>query len=217
MDSLEVQDLYAALLHEMKNSLVLMSMNLERIPHMGNPGHDRPLDDVRLQCQRVAERLMQALLIYRCNLNEMALNALDAYSTQDLVQELAVQARSLRPELLVQTHISAEVPAIWFFDRNMLEIALINGLHNSMSYAKAGISIAVKVEDRMLCISIKDDSAGYPTHILDSEFGVSSSTTGTGLGLRFARLIARSHCHEGRSGCLRLRNEEGAVFELCIP
>jgi len=217
MEKFVEQDLYAALLHEMKNSLVLMSMNLDQVPHTGSPDHDHRLDEVRLQCQRVAERLLQALMIYRSDREEMILNGLDAYSVQDLVHELAVQARSLRPDLSVATDICEEVPALWFFDRNMLEIALINGLHNAMTYASAQICIALRLRDGMLCLAIKDDSSGYPDHILASETGMARSTTGTGLGLRFARIIAHSHEHDGRRGCLQLRNEGGAVFELCVP
>jgi signal transduction histidine kinase len=41
--------------------------------------------------------------------------------------------------------------------------------------------------------------------------------TGTGLGLQFARLIAQSHDNQGRTGELRLHNDQGAVFTLLLP
>ena len=162
MSDLEEQDLYAALLHEMKNNLVLMAITLDRVPHLDDEGHDQPLDEARLLCQRTSERLMQALMLYKSDKAGMLLNAVDAYSTEDFISEMALQAHSLRSKLRVETEIAANVPAIWFFDRNMLEIALINGLHNSMTYAREQIRISARVEDGMLCLAIEDDSDGYP-------------------------------------------------------
>ncbi len=218
MSVMEQQDLYAALLHEMKNHLVLMAITLDRVPHVGDAAHDQPLDEVRLLCQRASERLMQALLIYKNDQGGTLLNAVDAYSTEDFVAELAVQARSLRSQLQVDTEIAAGVPAIWFFDRNMLEMALMNALHNSVAYARQRIRIAARVEEGMLCIAIEDDSEGYPAHILQAVAEDKPlSSSGTGLGLRFASLIAKSHVNNGRSGMLRLTNRDGAVFELRVP
>ncbi|HNA29873.1 MAG TPA: ATP-binding protein [Thiobacillaceae bacterium] len=218
MSDLEQQDLYAALLHEMKNNLVLMSITLDRVPHCGSEDHDKPLDEVRLLCQRASERLMQALFIYKNQLGGPLLNAIDAYSVEDFVAEMALQADSLRSQLRIETEIGAEVPPIWFFDRNMLSMALINALHNSVAYARERIRIRVRVEDGMLCVAIKDDSDGYPPHILKTvEEDKPLTSNGTGLGLRFASIIAKAHTNNGRRGRLCLRNEGGAVFEIQVP
>lgn len=218
MSGMEEQDLYAALLHEMKNNLVLMAITLDRVPHIGDEVHDQPLDEVRLLCQRTSERLMQALMIYKSGQGGMLLNAVDAYSTEDFIAEMALQAHSLRSKLRIETEIAANVPAIWFFDRNMLEIALINALHNSISYARERIRITAKVDDGMLCLAIEDDSEGYPPHILQAVAEDKPlSSSGTGLGLRFASLIAKAHKNNGRTGCLHLSNHNGAVFEIRVP
>ena len=218
MINLEKQDLYAALLHEMKNHLVLMSITLERVPHCGSADHDQPLDEVRLLCQKASERLMQALFIYKNDQGGPMLNAVDAYSTEDFVEEMAVQARSLRTHLRVEAEVAPDVPPIWFFDRNMLEMALLNALHNSIAYARESMRISARVEDGMLCIAIKDDSEGYPPHILEAQaLDKPLLSNGTGLGLRFASLIAKAHVNHGRQGRLVLRNDNGAVFEIQVP
>lgn len=218
MSDLEQEDLYAALLHEMKNHLVLMSITLDRVHHVGDAEHDQPLDEVRLLCQRASERLMQALFIYKNEKGGTLLNAVDAYSTEDFVSEMAIQAKSLRSQLCVETEIAPDVPPIWFFDRNMLEMALINALHNSISYARERIRIVARINDGMFCIAVEDDSDGYPPHILKSvEDDKPLSTSGTGLGLRFANLIAKAHVNHGRRGSLSLRNQNGAVFEIRVP
>lgn len=215
---MEEQDLYAALLHEMKNNLVLMAITMERVPHTHDAAHDQPLDEARLLCQRVSERLMQALMIYKSDQVGMMLNAVDAYSPEDFVAEMAVQARYLQTPHQVETWIDPSVPPLWFFDRNMLEMALLNAIHNSISYARSRIRIAARVEDGMLCLAIEDDADGYPPHILEAvaeDRPLHSS--GTGLGLRFASLIAKAHENNGRRGQLRLRNESGSVFEIRVP
>lgn len=218
MSDLQQPDLYAALLHEMKNNLVLMAITLDRVPHIGNDTHDQPLEEVRLLCQRTSERLMQALLIYKNDHSGTLLNAVDAYSTEDFIAEMALQAQSLRSQLQVETHIADDVPAIWFFDRNMLGMALLNALHNSVAYARKRIKIRASVDDGMLCIAIEDDSDGYPEHILAAVAeNKPLNSNGTGLGLRFSNLIAKAHINNGRSGRLNLRNQDGAVFEIWVP
>jgi len=218
MSDLQQPDLYAALLHEMKNNLVLMAITLDRVPHIGNDTHDQPLEEVRLLCQRTSERLMQALLIYKNDHSGTLLNAVDAYSTEDFIAEMALQAQSLRSQLQVETHIADDVPAIWFFDRNMLGMALLNALHNSVAYARKRIKISASVDDGMLCIAIEDDSDGYPEHILAAVAeNKPLNSNGTGLGLRFSNLIAKAHINNGRSGRLNLRNQDGAVFEIWVP
>ena len=218
MTALDTQDLYAALLHEMKNNLVLTTITMDRIPHVGNPDHDMPLDEARRLCQRVSERLMQALMIYKCDIGGMVLNAVDAYSTEDFVAEMAMRVRYMQNTLEVDTHIDPDVPAIWFFDRNMIELALMNAIHNSVTYARERIRIRARVVEGMLIIAVQDDSDGYPSHILEAVAANEPlASNGTGLGLRFANLIAKAHEKDGRRGRLALFNDGGAVFEMHLP
>lgn len=215
---MEARDLYAALLHEMKNNLVLLTLTLDNIPHDGTKEHDGPLDEARLLGQRVSERLMQALFLYKSEQGGITLNAVDAYSPHDLLDELAVQMRSLNRNLMVDVVVDDDVPPFWFFDRNMLEMALVNALHNSLSYARKQVELRARLREGMLAIGVRDDSDGYPAHILEAVAEDRPlQSNGTGLGLRFARLIAQAHHNEGRIGELRLYNENGAVFEISVP
>lgn len=211
-------DFYAALIHELKNSLGLLSMGIERIPLQGEAVHDAAVDEARLQCQRVIDRLHQALLIYKAA-NGAIHPVIDACSPHDLVGEITEQTRALaRGRLQVEAALSADVPALWFFDRDLVEMALINAVHNALTYARSTIRIEAGMVDGCLGLTVGDDSSGYPEHILVS---VATDTpyraTGTGLGLQFARLIAQSHDNRGRAGELRLCNSGGAVFQLLLP
>ena len=214
---LHSRDMYAAMMHELKNNLGLLTMTLDAIPLRGEADHDRRLDNARLLCQRSIERLQQALLIYKAENRELH-PVVDAYAPVDIVQELHDSARSLaRGRLVVQTRIDESVPQLAFFDRSLVLMALTNAVHNSLTHARARVNIEVAWEEGFLVFSVRDDSAGYPAHILAD--GQSGGYTGnaTGLGLKFARLIAEAHENRGRVGELRLFNDNGAVFRLMLP
>jgi signal transduction histidine kinase len=215
---MEVDDLYAALLHEMKNNLALLTMTIGNLPYYGQEALDEKLDAARLLGQVTSDRLTQGLFIYKSVKNGIVLNAVNAYSPEDFIQELAQHIQSLKKKLKVSARVDPDVPEIWFFDRNMLEMALINAAHNSIAYAREQIQIRASVKDGMLAISVDDDSDGYPAHILEAVAdGQPLQSSGTGLGLRFAKLIANAHENQGRCGELHLYNDNGAVFEIRVP
>lgn len=214
----EGTDFYAALIHELKNSLSLLSMTIDTIPAQGDPAFDEPVDSSRLLCQDVVDRLQQALLIYKAANQQIHPN-IDAYSPHDLVDAINARAETLsHGRLRIESEIGPDVPAIWFFDRDLIEMALINAIQNSLNYAHTKVVIEASLIEGCLALIVRDDSEGYPDHVLDS---VATNTayraTGTGLGLQFSRLIAHSHDNQGRSGELRLYNDQGAVFCLLLP
>lgn len=216
--NIESKDLYAALMHELKNNLGLLAMTIDGIPVTGMLVHDRSVDEARLLCQQVVDRLQQALLVYKAQ-NQPIVPMVDAYSPRDLADELRDTAASLaRGRLEVDVQAAENVPAIWFLDRNLVEMALINALHNSLSYAKSRITIYLAMEEGCLDISVLDDSDGYPEHVLQA-FAARQPyrSTGTGLGLQFAQLVAEAHENKGRVGELRLSNQGGALFTLRLP
>jgi K+-sensing histidine kinase KdpD len=215
---MESKDLYAALMHELKNNLGLLGMTIDGIPVTGQQEHDHLVDEARLLCQRVVDRLQQALLVYKAQ-SQAIVPMVDAYSPRDLAEELRDTADSLaRGRLEVEVSIAEGVPEIWFFDRNLVEMALINAIHNSLGYARSRIRIGMAMRDDNLEISVWDDSDGYPEHVLQA-FAERQPyrSTGTGLGLQFAQMVAEAHDNRGRKGELRLGNQEGALFTLRLP
>lgn len=216
---MENADLYAALMHEMKNNLGLLAITIDHVPLTGESPHDHVVDNARLLCQRVVDRLHQSLLLYKAGRQKLT-PAVDAYSPGELVDELRATAKSLaRERLRVDMHVAENTPDIWFFDRALVEMALINAIHNSLEYAQSHICIHVGMEnDDTLVMAVQDDSPGFPEHILRSFTDRQPyRSTGTGLGLQFARLIAEAHENRGKTGNLRLGNDDGAVFSLLLP
>lgn len=211
-------EFYAALIHELKNNLGLLSMTLDAIVATGDAVHDAAVDAARMQCQGVVERLQQALLVYKANQGRLT-PVIDGYSPHDLVEETARRAEGLaHGRIRVVTAVAAEVPPVGFFDRDLVAMALINAIHNSLVYARASIRIEAGMQDGCLAFSVRDDSEGYPAHILASlADGTPYRARGTGLGLQFARLIAEAHENRGSRGALQLANDQGAVFTLVLP
>lgn len=203
-------DLAAALIHELKNELGLLALAIERIPR-----NDPAVDEARLLCQRVAGRLRQALMVYKST-REPVHPAIDAWPPADVADNIAAQARALsNGRLAVETELADGLPDLWFFDRDLVEMALVNAVHNAITHARTRITVGVGLEDGCLVFTVRDDSVGYPDAVLNGH--VVGKPTGTGLGLQFARLIAQSHDNQGRRGELRLANDGGAVFSLLLP
>ena len=211
-------DLFAALLHEMKNNLGLLALTLDEM--RTHPGGDyaEQLQTSRLLCERVIDRLRQSLLLYKKGNDRFVLNV-DACPVRDFVRELAQTADSLAGGRLdIEVALADEAPDLWFFDRNLVEMALVSAIHNSIQYAGAHIGIEAGLSDGMMRFTVRDDSPGYPEHILDCVArDLPFSARGTGLGLTFAKLIALAHENRGRRGALRLANDGGAVFSLLLP
>lgn len=208
----------AALIHELKNHLGLLGMTLERLPPTGDPAHDTPLDDARMLCQSVSDRLRQALWLYRADQGSLVPN-IDAYSPHDLLHALAARAQSLaRDRFSVSVELAEGLPAVAFFDRELIEMALMNAVQNSLAYARANIVIRGSSCDGWLELSVCDDSEGYPDDIIDCvASGSPYRAQGTGLGLQFSRLIAQLHENQGCCGQLVLENRNGSVFLLRLP
>jgi K+-sensing histidine kinase KdpD len=211
-------DFYAALMHEFKNHLGLLGMTIDSIPVNGDAEHDQLVDEARLLCQRVIDRLQQALLFYKAQ-HQAIVPTVEAYSPLDVVQSLADTAASLaRNRLQVDIQADQSAPAVWFFDRTLVEMALLNALHNSLSYAQSRITLRLAKMGDDLEIAVLDDSGGYPEHVLQA-FAERQPyrAAGTGLGLQFAQIVAEAHENRGRRGQVLLSNEGGALFRLRLP
>lgn len=211
-------DFYAALIHELKNDLGLLSMTIDSIPASGDAAHDMPVDSARLQCQHVVDRLQQTLLIYKASRKQFH-PRIDAYSPHELMEAITARATTLsHGRFSIALDIDPETPAVWFFDRDLIEMALINAVQNSLSHARSAIRLWIGMREGYLALRVQDDSTGYPDHVLSSVAAHEPyRATGTGLGLQFSRLIAHSHNNLGRTGELHLHNDGGAVFCLLIP
>ena len=108
-------------------------------------------------------------------------------------------------------------------DVNMLQRAFSNLVDNAIKYTEPGGQITVQMtqtNDSIVAIQVRDTGPGialqFHERIFDRFFRAESSRTspGSGLGLSFARAIAREH-----NGDIHVQSSpgEGACFTLTLP
>jgi signal transduction histidine kinase len=220
---LGLPDLLAAHAHELKNLLGELTLALDEAAHEADersagPGEHAPLARARLIGRRVSDRMVQLLTLYKLE-QDAPVNVLDV-SPAEFIEEIALEARTLaegRLEIRIETEAA---PPFWFFDPDLIQLALMNAVHNALAYARARITLEAREDDGWLVLTVRDDSSGYPAHILAAPATPAASRRGgTGLGLYFSHLAARAHRHGEKTGSLILSNESagGASFSLRLP
>lgn len=208
--------LAASEFHELKNQLGHLALALDEVA-ISLPASAEALRAPRINCRAIVDRLVQILTLYKEDRGGPLLN-IEARNPADFVEELVADCRGLAGTRLRIEACHALAPPFWFFDHYLVQIALLNALHNALKYARARIEIAAEAVDGGLLLSVRDDSDGYPEHILANQgMAPGKSAGGTGLGLFFAQSIARAHENQGRVGHLRLENRDGARFSLWLP
>jgi two-component system, OmpR family, sensor histidine kinase KdpD len=120
----------------------------------------------------------------------------------------------------INLHPGLPVP-LFKFDFGLLEQALINIIHNCITYSPEDSEINIYfAEDNSYCIiKINDDGPGFPPDSLNKLFDKfyrvpGSKTGGTGLGLSIAKGFIEAH-----NGTIAAGNKEsgGAEFIIKIP
>jgi signal transduction histidine kinase len=203
-----MNDLYAAVIHDVKNQLAELSL---RLSARGNAQQEMIL------AMNASRRLSEMLLAYRQENDLLSVNS-DSVNPADFVAILAAEFRELFPNLSIEID-TANAPMFAFFDDALVRMALANAVHNACRAAKSVVRIAAYEQDKMLVLEVADDGDGYSEHLLKTGGAepAAASGRGTGLGLYLARKIAELHHMDARHGRVDLSNAEGAVFRMMLP
>lgn len=211
--------LTANAIHDLKNSLHALNCWL------GDAERSNPspaLHEARALAQHASLQLVQLLTLYRSSEDCLRLAIDDQYLpafVEELRQEPVTRQQA---ELRIDYDVShAETIGTWAFDAYQVKLVLTDALRNAARHARRQVSFALtRVPDGGIEFMICDDGPGYPTHILAGDEAVMGDN-GSGLGLRFARLIASAHrTPDGRSGAVLLDNQApdgGARLRLRLP
>lgn len=203
-----MNDLIAAVVHDVKNQLAELALRLEK---RGDAQQDMVI------VMSAARRLSEMLLVYRQDNDLLSVNS-DSVNAADFLTILVADYKELFPRLAIETN-TEKSPAFAFFDDALVRMALANALHNACRFARSRVDLAVYEKDKMLVLEISDDGPGYPDSLLANGGAQPSpvSGRGTGLGLYMARRIAELHRLENRHGHIELSNAGGAVFRMLLP
>ena len=203
-----MNELYAAVIHDVKNQLAELALRL---------GDRADAQQEMNIAMNAARRLTEMLLAIRQESEQLSVTP-DSVDTADFLSILAAEYRELFPALMIDIG-TAHAPAFAFFDDALVRLALSNALHNACRSAKRHVKLAAREQDRMLVLEVADDGPGFPDAMLANmgDTPTSASSRGTGLGLYLARKIAELHKLEGRCGRIELSNNGGAVFRMFLP
>jgi len=179
------------------------------------------LPAARLVTRRLSDRLGQAMVLERL-LRPGGIRP-DAWSPTDLVEELEHEAVSLAGCRLTISVVAPDlVPQYWFFDRELVAMALHNALHSALVYARSAVTLELGLDGGYLGFGILDDAGAFPAELMSEvpppvERG---ECNGNALGIHFARLVAANHASQGRRGRVELTNRPegiGTRFTLWLP
>ena len=215
-------DLLASAVHDIKNSIGLVLNSAENIADtvvVAREEHEA-LITLQHEARRVNSDLMNLLGLYRLERGS-PLVVPDVVDCAELIAELVAYNMPLLASRGIMLDVEECAAAEGYFDRNLVMGVLNSVLNNTFRHARTRVCVGCAVHEGYSVFSIRDDGAGYPQDILESDLDsplVGGSNGGsTGLGLYFARRVAALHRHRERSGRVELSNRPGSCFQLFLP
>lgn len=204
----EKNDMYAAVVHDVKNQLAELSLLLS------TRGDAQPEMVIAMNAAR---RLSELLLVQRQDSDMLDAN-IDSADPADSLMMLAAEYRDLFPSITLHVDVK-EAPEFGFFDDALVRLALGNAVHNACRHAEAEVRLSARKEGPMLVFEVADDGPGFPAAMLENSIVLPApaSQRGTGMGLYLARKIAGLHRLEDSSGRIELTNRGGGVFRMLLP
>ena len=216
----------ASTVHDMKNSLGMMSKSLESIlttlPEENMTQSKKQYSALQYEHSRVNNLLMQLLAIYKIDNDQLPFNP-SYYNIYDFIDEQLLSYLPLLNSKGIEYSIDVDDELEAAFDECLMSMVISNIIGNTIRYAHSKITISASFE-KGLSIIVSDDGPGYPAPMLEIAVdyiqGINPTTGSTGLGLFFAQKIAQLHHHGDKTGFIELSNGGilgGGVFKITIP
>ncbi|SEO51930.1 Histidine kinase-, DNA gyrase B-, and HSP90-like ATPase [Duganella sp. CF517] len=237
----------ASTVHDMKNSISVLSGTLENLiaasappsapAAAGQPGHEQSgheqprygqLGQMLYQTRRLNDNLIQLLALYK----EVGKPGYPfdpaAHRVSELVDQVKGQARILLQSRGVTLDVDFPADAIWTFDEDLIIGVLVHAINNAIRYTRDRIRLNIKVDGDYLELRVEDNGDGFPPAILEAGADAMKSgaskvnflSNSSGLGLYFSSEVAKMHKHRQRHGGIALENSGalgGGCFILRLP
>ncbi|HLA34202.1 MAG TPA: ATP-binding protein, partial [Rhodocyclaceae bacterium] len=175
----------------------------------------------RAAAARVSAQLIQLLAIYHANENSLRL-AIEDHDLLDFCDE-AIAEIVLPPGSSSRIEVDkrgASAVGAWAFDAYQVKLVLQEAIRNALRHGRELVRFSIAAESGGgVRFSVQDDGDGFPDEVVRGEARAMNSDS-SGLGLAFARLIAKHHTTpDGRQGRIELGNDAGGggVFSLVLP
>lgn len=215
----------ASSVHDMKNSLAMLLGTLDQFSAgcSGTCAASGKLEQIHYQGQRLSGDLVQLLTLYKMQ-HQQYTPKIDEYDVGDFLQESVAMHESVLRSRGITIEAQCPPDLRGYFDRDMIASIINNVINNACKYTKSLVRVTGIERDGYTLITVDDDGAGYPAHMLEQSGAetrpINVRTGSTSLGLYFAGLIARAHTNKGRHGSIRCSNDGidgGGRFSLFLP
>jgi signal transduction histidine kinase len=226
--AMDFSDMLASSIHDIKNSLILISTTLaEMIGSAENTFADpRQANLLQHEVQRVNHNLVQLLSLYKLGDEGLTVD-IDEHNIEDLFIECLANNQTVCQALGVDLSYDCDPMLCGYFDLEMVRSVVDSTIGNARRYADKRIQLSALEEDGYLVIRIEDDGQGFPPELLlrsdtNDQLQVTNPRASgrTRLGLLFAEKISGLHRSGERKGHIEVKNGcslPGGCFELWLP
>ena len=223
----------ASTVHDMKNSISVLSGTLEKLLSANKAAaaasDDYPqMSHMLYQTKRLNDNLIQLLALYK-EVGKPGYPFEPApQQIGELVEQVTSQARVLLQSKGITLDLDFPHDLIWTFDEDLIIGVLVHAINNAIRYTKDRVRLAIKVDGDYLDFRVEDNGDGFPPAMLEAgaealdtqRSAVNFLTNSSGLGLYFSREVAHMHKHRQRTGSIALSNDGtlgGGCFTLRLP
>jgi nitrogen fixation/metabolism regulation signal transduction histidine kinase len=208
------------LAHEIKNPLTPIQLSAERIARKLD-GRLQPADAefVVRATQTIVNQVaaMKSMVDAFAGYARMPRAKIEALDLNALVHE--VLALYDGKALGLQLHLDADLPRI-AGDSTLLRQVIHNLLQNAQDalsgHSNPRVDISTHLINHAVCLTVKDNGAGFPEHLMTRLFEPYATTKakGTGLGLAIVKKIVEEH-----QGKIQIENRKsgGAAIRIALP
>ncbi|WP_240222431.1 sensor histidine kinase [Rheinheimera hassiensis] len=226
VQAIDFASVLASTVHDMKNSLCMLIQSTEFIQQestqLSEPAKDE-LARLNYEANRLNSNLLQLLSLYRLERNQLPVQ-IDQHYISDLIEEILLKNQFYTEQrgFSIQTEHAANLH--WFFDYDLISNLLNDAVANALRYGNKHILLRFEQLADRLQIEVHDDGPGFPEFMLNTDaldMNTPDLTNNhTGLGIFFAKLIAKAHGNKGQYGAVELFNGgvyNGGVLRVTLP
>ncbi|OZA31296.1 MAG: PAS domain-containing sensor histidine kinase, partial [Hydrogenophilales bacterium 17-61-9] len=208
------------LAHEIRNPLTPIQLSAERIAHKLG-GRLQPAD---------AEFLVRATqtIVNQVAAMKSMVDAFAGYARMPRARLEALDINALVHEVLalydanalgLQLNLAGNLPRI-SGDSTLLRQVIHNLLQNAQDalteHSAPCVEVSTQQKNNAVCLTVKDNGAGFPEHLMTRLFEPYATTKakGTGLGLAIVKKIVEEH-----QGKIQIENRKsgGAAIRIALP
>ncbi|MBP1206304.1 signal transduction histidine kinase [Duganella sp. 1411] len=224
----------ASTVHDMKNSIGVLSGTLEHLIAGAPPPSSEPaqpqyeqLGQMLYQTRRLNDNLIQLLALYK----EVGKPGYPfdpaVHRVIELIDQVKGQARMLLQSRGIALDVDFPADAIWTFDEDLIIGVLVHAINNAIRYTRDRIRLTASIDGDYLELRVEDNGDGFPPAMLQTGAALQAGggkvdfiSNSSGLGLYFSSEVARMHRHRLRHGGIALENGGalgGGCFILRLP